>query len=61
MTISLTLVAAASLAVWIYLMTARGGFWRAAERDDRDEPAPPRSWPPVTAVVPARDEADVIG
>jgi hopene-associated glycosyltransferase HpnB len=50
--------------IWTYLLLARGGFWLARERDDRDE-APesgPRSgpWPSVTAVVPARDEADVI-
>ncbi len=38
-------IAGASLAVWIYLIAARGGFWRAAERDDRDQPAEPHSWP----------------
>ena len=48
-----------SLAVWLYLLTARGGFWLARERD---EPvvAAPRQWPAVVAVVPARNEADVI-
>jgi hopene-associated glycosyltransferase HpnB len=30
------------------------------ERDDRDAPPPPKSWPSVVAVVPARNEADVI-
>jgi glycosyltransferase involved in cell wall biosynthesis len=39
---------------------ARGGFWLARQRDDRDEPPPPLHWPAVAAVVPARDEADVI-
>jgi len=38
----------------------RGGFWLARERDDRDRPANPARWPSVTAVVPARNEADVI-
>jgi len=44
-----------ALAVWVYLMTARGGYWLAGERDDRAEPAPPAIWPRVTAVIPARD------
>jgi hopene-associated glycosyltransferase HpnB len=58
---SLTLaLAAIALAIWIYLVTLRGGFWRAAERDDADAPAAPTQWPNVVAVVPARDEADVI-
>ncbi len=48
-------------AIWLYLLLGRGLFWLAAERDDRDEPSLDReAWPSVTAVVPARDEADVI-
>jgi hopene-associated glycosyltransferase HpnB len=50
----------AALGIWLYLLTSRGGFWLARERDDRDEPPEPQAWPAVTAVVPARDEADVI-
>jgi hopene-associated glycosyltransferase HpnB len=49
-----------ALAIWVYLLSARGGFWLARQRDDRDEPPPPVHWPAVAAVVPARDEADVI-
>ncbi len=49
-----------SLAVWIYLVAFRGRFWRCDQRLDGDTPAPPASWPDVVAVVPARDEADVI-
>ena len=30
-----TLLAALSLAIWAYLLLARGGFWRAAERESR--------------------------
>ena len=53
------LIACAALAVWIYLLTARGGFWMAAVRD---EGGPiPGNWPKVTAVIPARDEADGVG
>jgi hopene-associated glycosyltransferase HpnB len=50
-----------SFSIWIYLLGFRGGFWRARERDDRDEAPDPAAWPSVMAVVPARDEADVIG
>lgn len=53
-----TTLAALSLAVWLYLLFARGGFWREHPR-----PAPPTSprWPSVVAVIPARDEAETIG
>lgn len=58
---SLGLLAAASAAIWLYLLLGRGLFWRAAERDDRlDAPAPASGWPSVTAVVPARNEASII-
>jgi hopene-associated glycosyltransferase HpnB len=59
MMVSLAL-ASAALAVWLYLVIARGGFWRASIRDDRDNAAEPGSWPGVVAVVPARNEAEVI-
>jgi hopene-associated glycosyltransferase HpnB len=52
------------LAIWLYLIAARGGFWRAAERDDGSpSPAGPKGepWPAVTAVIPARDEALSVG
>ncbi len=52
-------VAAAALAAWVYLITGHGGFWLAAERDDGG-PAP-SVWPAVTAVIPARDEAQGLG
>jgi len=50
-----------ALGIWTYLLLGRGGFWRCAERDDRNAPAgDPARWPSVVAVVPARNEADVI-
>jgi hopene-associated glycosyltransferase HpnB len=49
-----------SLLIWLVLVLARGGFWLARERDDRDTSPAPAHWPSVVAVVPARDEADVI-
>ena len=53
-------IGALLLAIWTYLLLGRGAFWRTRQRDDRDEPPEPSRWPDVTAVVPARDEADVI-
>jgi hopene-associated glycosyltransferase HpnB len=54
-------VAGLSLLIWVYLLAARGGFWLTRERDDMDEPDQQHeSWPSVVAIVPARDEADVI-
>jgi hopene-associated glycosyltransferase HpnB len=47
-------------ALWLYLLAGRGGFWLASQRDDRPELAGPTVWPSVTAVIPARDEADSI-
>ncbi|NIA69834.1 glycosyltransferase [Pelagibius litoralis] len=52
-------IALLSLLIWGYLLFFRGGFWRCAERLDPSAPAP-SEWPAVTAIVPARDEADVI-
>src|SRR6185437_13479695 len=39
------IVALFALAVWIYLLAARGGFWLGRERDDRAEPAAAPAWP----------------
>ena len=48
------------LIVWLGLLLGHGRFWTADQRDDRDIPPEPAAWPSVVAVVPARDEADVI-
>jgi hopene-associated glycosyltransferase HpnB len=52
-------VASISLLIWVYLCLLRGNFWQVRL------PRPPAplavsAWPTVVAVVPARDEADVI-
>jgi hopene-associated glycosyltransferase HpnB len=43
-------------AVWLYLTFARGGFWLVSTQDNQAA-SPQQEWPPVTAIVPARDEA----
>ncbi len=54
-------IACVALIAWLYLLAGRGMFWRGTERDDLAAPAQPAAWPAVIAVVPARDEADVVG
>jgi hopene-associated glycosyltransferase HpnB len=57
------LVAALCCTIWACLLAARGGFWRAAQRDDLPLPPAPDDapWPGVVVVIPARDEAALIG
>jgi hopene-associated glycosyltransferase HpnB len=54
------IIAAVPLLIWIYLVGARGAFWRAPEHD-REEPPVPAAWPSIVAVIPARNEAEHIG
>lgn len=57
-----TFIAGASLAAWLYLVIARGSFWRMTQHD-RTFAAPQALAPTgicVVAIVPARNEADVI-
>ena len=56
-----------SLAVWATLLFGRGWFWLCGERDDSVASAndirlenAPDFWPDVVAIIPARDEADLI-
>ncbi len=51
-------VGALALAIWVALCLT--GFWLCRERDDGVQCAEPAAWPDVVAVVPARNEADVI-
>src|ERR1700736_3308331 len=54
-------LASLALVIWAYLIAARGGFWRARERDEFWPPtSDPSPWPAVVAIVPARDEAQSI-
>jgi hopene-associated glycosyltransferase HpnB len=54
----MTTVAALAMAIWLYLLLAHGRFWHSGPEL---VPARPMSAPRVTVVVPARDEATVIG
>ncbi len=51
---------ALAVVIWGVLLFARDGWWRAREQDGAVLAAP-AAWPAVVAVVPARDEAAVIG
>ncbi|HEX3119790.1 MAG TPA: glycosyltransferase [Candidatus Acidoferrum sp.] len=54
-------VAAVSLAIWLYLFLARGNFWNLQPFDDDDAThTAPATWPVVTAIIPARNEAETI-
>jgi hopene-associated glycosyltransferase HpnB len=49
-----------ALAAWVWLLAARGGFWRADQRLDKT-PLDLGRWPEVVAVIPARNEAAFVG
>jgi len=56
--LSPTFLAAIPLAIWVYLLAARGYFWRVSE--DSFGPKRLEDWPRVVAIVPARNEARTI-
>ena len=70
--LTLTVLAALSAAVWLYLVLAHGRFWVGDQRlpasigdADADPNADPNAtpeggWPAVAVVVPARDEAAML-
>jgi hopene-associated glycosyltransferase HpnB len=51
-------IAAASLCAWIYLFTARGGFWQI---EIPSKPAPSGAEKSVCVIIPARNEQAVVG
>lgn len=67
MALLLHVAAPLPLLIWLYLLIGRGGFWREPRRLGALEtstlaPAPPEGPPrSVVVVIPARDEAQVIG
>src|SRR5260370_12935747 len=54
------ILGALALAIWLYLLLGRGGFWLSSEREDGELP-PVKDWPKLAVVIPARDEAQGIG
>jgi hopene-associated glycosyltransferase HpnB len=54
------LLASMVVAIWVYLLLGRGGFWLGRERDDAAG-AGQGPWPTIAAVIPARDEAESVG
>ena len=56
------IVAALGLAAWVYLVFLHGGFWLTREREEDYGLAGDHAagWPSVVAIVPARNEADVL-
>jgi len=57
------IVCAAAAVAWVYLVAVHGGFWRTSQRLPRaraDLGAGPSAWPDVVAVVPARNEAEML-
>ncbi len=58
--VTIIILTALSFGLWVFLLLFRGRFWQADCR--LDEPADqPSAWPEVVAILPARDEASVIG
>jgi hopene-associated glycosyltransferase HpnB len=55
-----TLLAALAASVWLWLLLFHGRFWRIEEREDREPRPEPTTWPSIVAIVPARNEADVV-
>lgn len=51
-------IGTASFAAWLYLLLGRDRFWMVPETNPN--PPTPSVWPDVVAIVPARDEAEVI-
>ena len=61
--LALSVACTAAAVVWAYLVVGHGGYWRTGQRLP---PAPsgaagePSRWPDVVAVIPARNEAEML-
>jgi hopene-associated glycosyltransferase HpnB len=58
--LGLGVVAALAAVSWVYLLIAHGQFWRTTQRLPQNSKPEPDRWPGVVAIVPARDEADML-
>jgi hopene-associated glycosyltransferase HpnB len=57
--LALSIACTAAAVAWLYLVTAHGGYWRTSRRLPRVS-GEPDAWPDVVAVVPARNEAEML-
>src|SRR4249919_2677687 len=55
-----TIIAVICVAIWAYLLCARGAYWRAGVRDADSIAGMPGAWPAVAVVIPARNESECI-
>ena len=55
----LIIINSLSLLIWIYLLLGRGKFWQATEKIPEDYPEI-SDLPPVSIIIPARNEAEVL-
>ncbi|MEM6413446.1 MAG: glycosyltransferase [Pseudomonadota bacterium] len=53
------LASALAIVIWTYLLIGRDAYWRASE--ELPPAYPPKVWPDVSAIIPARDEVETIG
>ncbi|YAI82755.1 MAG: glycosyltransferase [cyanobacterium endosymbiont of Rhopalodia sterrenbergii] len=58
-TLTITIVTILSLIIWLYLLLFRGKFWLSNQKID-PEKISLTTYPSVCAVIPARNEADVL-
>jgi hopene-associated glycosyltransferase HpnB len=57
--LALSVACTAAAVVWAYLVLGHGGYWRASQWLPH-VPREPDPWPEVVAVVPARNEAEML-
>src|SRR6516165_9594171 len=57
--VGLSIACTVAAGAWIYLLAGHGGYWRTSEWLPRVA-AEPDAWPDVVAVVPARNEAEML-
>jgi hopene-associated glycosyltransferase HpnB len=57
--LALGIACTAAALAWLYLVAAHGGYWRTSQRLPRVN-GEPDAWPDVVAVVPARNEAEML-
>src|SRR6266536_1533174 len=57
--LAVSIACAAAAVAWLYLVAAHGGYWRTSQRLPRVS-GEPDAWPDVVAVVPARNEAEML-